>query len=430
MAKPQKPQPKPGCFSFSSFLRVLLCAGNGTSPPVHPYHITESDESKNAHFTKEKMVVNDNGNDDISAPGVVARLMGLDSLPNPKWVVKCGSGSIPDSVPRSRSVNFVDYLLEFDASHVSSHRRVKTSTSFREVPSLVQNQKGNNGNNLFVFCMDGDGNMREEKEGRNEMREVEELRQRKRQGSNKNKESVSVKKERNQGKKNKKISKLKNEPRRVPSSKNGSKGLTRNHHGEVKDLSSVSSNSSKCSSSCSSSRKNGVSSRSRFNTSLSNAHKKGVVEPKFRKNMRNQNPVLKEESECRLENHSPVSVVESNDYYPFLYGTDFLDGPSSVASKSKKWGSPSLLSLGEEVEDSASTNEGYTFIDVNKEAEYYSELMLKLRTLTEQDIRESDCTSKRVRETENFGDICLMFEHKIFDHLLYEVVNEVLELYY
>lgn len=39
--------------------------------------------------------------------------------------------------------------------------------------------------------------------------------------------------------------------------------------------------------------------------------------------MRNQNPVLKEESECRLENHSPVSVVESNDYYPFLYGTDF-----------------------------------------------------------------------------------------------------------
>lgn len=86
--------------------------------------------------------------------------------------------------------------------------------------------------------------------------------------------------------------------------------------------------------------------------------------------------------------------------------------------------------MGEEVEDSASTNEGYTFIDVNKEAEYYSELMLKLRTLTEQDIRESDCTSKRVRETENFGDICLMFEHKIFDHLLYEVVNEVLELYY
>ena len=95
MAKPQNT--KPGCFSFSSFLRVFLCAGNGTTPPVHPYHITESEESENAHFTKEKMVVNDN--DDIAcAPGVVARLMGLDSLPNPKWVVKCGT---PDSVPRA-----------------------------------------------------------------------------------------------------------------------------------------------------------------------------------------------------------------------------------------------------------------------------------------------------------------------------------------
>ena len=144
--------------------------------------------------------------------------------------------------------------------------------------------------------------------------EVEKLRQRKRQ-----KESVSVKKERNQGKKNKKISKLKNEPRRVPSSsKNGSRG--RNHHGEVRDFSSVSSNPSKCSSSCSS-RHNGASSRTRFNTSLPNKNKKGVVEPNIRN--RNQQSVLKEESECSLENHSPVSVVESNDYL-FLYGADFL----------------------------------------------------------------------------------------------------------
>lgn len=127
---------------------------------------------------------------------------------------------------------------------------------------------------------------------------------------------------------------------------------------------------------------------------------------------------------------SPALVASLILILPTLTCDFFIaDGPSSVASKSKKWGSPSLLSLGEEVEDSASTNEGYTFIDVNKEAEYYSELMLKLRTLTEQDIRESDCTSKRVRDIESFGDICLMFEHKIFDHLLYEVVNEVIELY-
>lgn len=87
-----------------------------------------------------------------------------------------------------------------------------------------------------------------------------------------------------------------------------------------------------------------------------------------------------------------------------------------------------MLSLDCDVEDSASTNKDYTFIDVNKEAEYLSEMMLQLRTLTEHDVRESDCTLKRMRESESFRDICLVFEHKIFDHLLYEVVNEFSEL--
>lgn len=104
------------------------------------------------------------------------------------------------------------------------------------------------------------------------------------------------------------------------------------------------------------------------------------------------------------------------------------DGTSTVASKSK-WESPSLLSLSDEVEDSTSTNKGYAFNDVDKETEYYLELMLKLRTLTEQDIRESICTTKCIRESGSFENICLMFEHKIFDHLLYEVVNEVIELH-
>ncbi|WVZ16802.1 hypothetical protein V8G54_009784 [Vigna mungo] len=298
MAKAEKP--KSGC--FPGLLRVLLCAGNATSPPVHPSdHFTESDDSEKAHSSKETVVVNDG-----STPGVVARLMGLDSLPNSKWAMKGGS---PDSVPRSRSVNFVDYLLEFDASH-GIHRRVKTSSSFREVPALVQNQKGNN--NLFVLCMDGD---KDEEEVRKLETGLGEVRKVKRQGS-KNKESVSVKKERNVGK-NRKISKLKNEPRRDPSSKHASKG--RNLEG--KDLSSVSSGFSKCSS-CSNSQ-NGAGSRSRSNTYLPNKHKKGLVETKDKRNMRNQKLLLKVESECSLENRSPVSVADSNDY-PFLYETDFL----------------------------------------------------------------------------------------------------------
>jgi len=127
--------------------------------------------------------------------------------------------------------------------------------------------------------------------------------------------------------------------------------------------------------------------------------------------------------------HSSHDVVVSMQFYLTLVHVIFIaDGTSMVASKSKRV-SPSLLSLDDDVEDSASSNKDYTFLDVNKEAEYFSEMMLQLRNLTEQDVRDSDCTLKHVGESASFRDICLVFEHKIFDHLLYEVVNEVFELH-
>ncbi|KAI9201009.1 hypothetical protein LWI28_016481 [Acer negundo] len=47
----------------------------------------------------------------LGTHGVVARLMGLDSLPETNWIP---IGKSPNSVTRSRSVNFMDYLLKFD----------------------------------------------------------------------------------------------------------------------------------------------------------------------------------------------------------------------------------------------------------------------------------------------------------------------------
>ena len=299
MAEPEKA--KPGC--FSGFLRVLLCAGTGTSPPVHPSdHVPEPDDAELVHSNKDAIV------DDIAAtPGLVARLMGLDSLPNTNLVMK---GTTPDSVPRSKSVNFVDYLLKFDLGQANNHRRVKTSASFREVPALVHRQQDHD---LVVFHWDG--NVIKEHESRSELRKLEmgleELKQGKKQGS-KNKEvvreRVGVKKERNQGKK-KKISKLKNEPRRVPSSKHGKK--VRNQS-EDKDLSSVSSNSKSCSY-----RYGGDGSSSSFSSPLPNKQKKMSVEPSLTKKMRNQKSPKKIESAYNLENLSPVSVLDINDY-PFL----------------------------------------------------------------------------------------------------------------
>lgn len=376
-----------GC--FSSFIKVLLCARNETSPPVYP-----SENVETIHHKKDKLF-----DDSITTttPGVVARLMGLDSLPSTKRVVQ---GTTLDSVPRSKSVNFVDYLLEFD-KNMGSHRRVKTSASFREVPSMVEKKKS------FLFVLDID-----DKKGKVQEENDANLRR-------KSKEIVRVKKEKNQGK-NKKISKLKDEPRRVPFSSSSSKYKSRVRDcSKDKDFSSV---STRCN--CSYygyGGDAGSSSSSCSTSSLPNRQKKGFVEPKMRNKLKKHVSPKKIQTEHIMENLSPVSVLDVNDY-AFLYGADF-SVTSTLPLKSKRK-SKSLLpvSLEEDVEEKVNNNKGYApHTDINREAEYYSDLMLKLRSLTEESIRESDCTSK----TQSLEEICMVFEQTIFDHLVFEFLNEV-----
>lgn len=310
MAKVKPGTAKPGC--FSDFFQQLLCAGNANSPPLlHPcdHHITES----HSHATELVHPINKDGNEMVNCnavkPGVVARLMGLDSLPNSTNLLASKGSTNPDLVPRrrSRSVNFVDYLLKFD----DNHQVKKTSASFREVPAMFQHEK----HDLLVLYYSGSedhhqvgSNLRKQEMG------LGEWRQRKKQGR-KNKEVVrarssTVTKERN-SEKNKKISKFKNEAIVVPAVKHGSK--VRNHI-EAKVLASVSA----CSRNCGT-RKGGTGSRSNF-VNQNKQKKKVFYEPKHTKNVREQQPRKKMETECSSENFSPVSVLD----YPYLYGPDFL----------------------------------------------------------------------------------------------------------
>ena len=112
-----------------------------------------------------------------------------------------------------------------------------------------------------------------------------------------------------------------------------------------------------------------------------------------------------------------------NEIYIFIV----VDYTSPLMSKSKGESSE-IPFLGESVEDRASENKGYLYPDINREKEYLSELQPKLRTLTEIDMRDSDFTQKRMCEAESFEEVCLVYEHKIFDLLLHEVVNELVEL--
>ncbi|OMO97592.1 hypothetical protein COLO4_14518 [Corchorus olitorius] len=194
-----------GC--FSAVFRRLLCSG---SPQTHPSdQITESNELVQ-NGAKPKAQVARQGSE--TGPGIVARLMGLESLPE--------KSKIPGPVTRSRSVNFMDYMLEFDLTQ-AKHRRVKTSASFREVLPPPPQGYNRNQNHEFLFVyldnVDGNYNEAEFKKTRKYEKGNGSTSKQSKQKENLREKKVACKKENQE--KNKKISKLKNEPRRVSGGK-------------------------------------------------------------------------------------------------------------------------------------------------------------------------------------------------------------------
>ncbi|KAJ7949990.1 ALC-interacting protein [Quillaja saponaria] len=395
-----------GC--FSGILRQLLCAG-GSSASTHPVNhiaeltpiVTELDHPLEdpRKCTKAKVGVS-------ATPGVVARLMGLDSLPNTNLVPK---GTYPDSVMRSKSMNFVDYLLEFDSSQ-AQHHRIRTSASFREVPALLQQQQNHE---VVVLYWD---NPKERHRSGSKLRKsemsFEELKQRKTQRS-KNKKSmkqrITVKNEvENQGK-NKKISKLKDEPRRVPSNCSRKAG----YHNVSKELgNSV-----------------GASTSSRSKSPLLNRQKEVFDGPKVTRTRRNQQASKKIVSECSSESFSPVSVLDV-DEFPILHKTPSSEDSGPIKMNSK-WKSEAELFHSGGLEERITKNEACSIMDINGETEFYTELLVKLCRLIEKEMKESDWVKKNMFDLFESGgleEICISMEHKVLDLLLHEVVNELVEL--
>ncbi|KMT12339.1 hypothetical protein BVRB_5g102780 [Beta vulgaris subsp. vulgaris] len=110
-------QNKHGC--FSSILQRFISTGN---LPTHPSPPDKSDSFSRA-------VLND-GNDNVvvvnNSPGIVAKLMGLDSLP------KYEKTTTLDSLFRSKSLNSLQFLPDFDPTRAAFHRGARISASFHE----------------------------------------------------------------------------------------------------------------------------------------------------------------------------------------------------------------------------------------------------------------------------------------------------------
>ncbi|KAL0344454.1 UNVERIFIED_CONTAM: hypothetical protein Sradi_4276700 [Sesamum radiatum] len=114
---------------YSGILRRLLCSG---SLPTHPSdQLVESSTPETGDQNAETSLkpAENVKQAAASSPGVVARLMGLDSLPNTPLAPK---DRTLGSFFRSRSVNSIDFLAHFDPTRKGhhQHRRVRTSVSF------------------------------------------------------------------------------------------------------------------------------------------------------------------------------------------------------------------------------------------------------------------------------------------------------------
>ncbi|KAK0605304.1 hypothetical protein LWI29_025224 [Acer saccharum] len=115
-----------GC--FAGILHRILCS---RSLPTYPSdQITESCSIVSRDQELEETKQNDR-EDKAVAPGVVARLMGLESMPNMR----------PDSITRSRSMNSLDCCNKESSMDQmqDGHRRVKSSTfSVSEIPAFLE----------------------------------------------------------------------------------------------------------------------------------------------------------------------------------------------------------------------------------------------------------------------------------------------------
>uniref|UniRef100_A0A6N2L1R2 DUF3741 domain-containing protein n=1 Tax=Salix viminalis TaxID=40686 RepID=A0A6N2L1R2_SALVM len=118
---------------LTGLLRRILCS---RSLPTHPSDQITETSSILCDSRHQELIIGPNEKLETSAatPGVVARLMGLESFPETSSVdVKVGA----NSMSRSRSMNSMEFRGENDQIQ-GQHRRVRSTLSFRERPTFLE----------------------------------------------------------------------------------------------------------------------------------------------------------------------------------------------------------------------------------------------------------------------------------------------------
>ncbi|GLU18863.1 hypothetical protein SLE2022_351400 [Rubroshorea leprosula] len=130
-----------GC--IAGIFRRILCS---RSLPTHPSDsITEG--SSGAIDKHQGLEVEDK----IEAPGIVARLMGLDTMP------EIGQAKPNSSISRSKLMNSVDYTHYGSDQEQNKHTQVNYTMSFREMPKFLVLEE----EEFFVLSFEKEGKGRD-----------------------------------------------------------------------------------------------------------------------------------------------------------------------------------------------------------------------------------------------------------------------------
>ncbi|KAF5940971.1 hypothetical protein HYC85_022138 [Camellia sinensis] len=387
---------------FSGILRRILCTG---SLPTHPSDLI-TDPTTTIPTTTFENPKND-FKTQVNTPGVVARLMGLDSLPNLNLVPK------DSSILRSRSVNYVDYFPDFDPT-LSHHRRVRTSISFREVPTFLQQQQQPKKHNLdfFVLCLEKVGGNGGNKMGLSSDMALKDLKQ-KEMKTERNTKNLSETKFEN---KRKVFRRKEDQPNRLCgncSSKVDNVNLDRKNKGVVVQRHPRESLIAK---------KSGVKNVNQ---------KKTGSELKIGNKKKSRNNIVKkvQQSVCVSENLSPVSVLDLHHESTSGHTKVTISNSrsSNVADNDNNHRSSNytrnFIADEHHVIKAKKNRDGKA--KKTGETQYYDGMLTEILRLTEKGIEETRWVNEKVIEFEDVEEICTVFGQQILDLLFHQVVDEL-----
>lgn len=353
---------------FSGIFQRLLCGG---SLPTHPSDQFKEPNRTTFDHTSQKLPFKVEANISsnkvaANSPGIVARLMGLDSLPE---VAKTNFGSFS----RSRSVNSLDYLMQFNLTEQFHHRRVRTSVSFREIPNSDQEFKSE----FLVFCF----NDEEEKQG-----------------------FSNARRKSNQEMKPKKVS----DGSRKNVQKKGQKKV-----GFAKSSSNMSNAEQKKEVS---GKHNRIANKVKKQVKFEDYPTKMSVESKVEKKKKGK-------SKCVVSTKiQPLYSAGSSPIHLQQAATPAVN-EEEMQLKSRK--SPARVTDLEY----AITSKVEKQKEISKETDYYIKVLGEICRLTEEELNESDWIATRTGESfkvEDFEELCRQFGQEVLELLVDQVVHELL----